>query len=788
MLQVLCRCRRDVRLRSHLVQVRVIVGHDSIERGNLLVEPVDVLLVEVEGFQLAVGLVGGARGIVDEQLYHHAPRIAVHRGRAVGKRIVQVGTRLPLLHVVALPLLQLRQAAVVRLQTCRICGNLALQGIQRAAPLFQQLLHVEILLVQVRQQFAQFALRLRVVRMVRGTAHRTRRPLLQLFAQLHDVLALAQRESRADALIRLFGRLHLPFHLRGHLPFLRQLRHLPLLQGIPVSNAHVALRNMLPEHRRAMKGRQPVAVVRRRLLQPCRVVPLVHLPVDEQFALQCVKLRLVLMLFLFRSFPLCLQLRLALLQERLLLVALHVAPCFGVEHRELVLDEVELLEHEAVNRQRLLVELLLFRFSSHLLQHFLLGRHDVLACLQGALRLRQLAVQAFQLFRGHADFARQGMSPVDGRRTELQLPLRVGRPFACHVELSRQRLQFAARALQLGGVLQLFRLRLAYVTGAHHDFLIKRLHGEQRIVARQAQLVGPQLHAAFCRLGKLRLALRHAGRGAVEADCPVELLVQACRPLLLHLARCGEQPAALLLFCQFLGFEAVVEHSLHAVLECADLGIGGCRTGIDALRHRAVDLRARQLLQQHGLVRRLCLEEIGKTVLRQDDGAGELFVVEPHSLFHPRLQLRSLHLLALRGEAGEGAFGRVVSAGALHAYTPGGFVALAGGCGKDHGAAALFLSAPQDAGGVAGLHLLGFVGHELEVLLGKALGVFKTRRFVVKGQAHGIEDGGFSRPGVAGDGKESRRAQRFFGKVYGLFAFEGGEVAKDDFFYLHVGE
>ena len=231
-----------------------------------------------------------------------------------------------------------------------------------------------------------------------------------------------------------------------------------------------------------------------------------------------------------------------------------------------------------------------------------------------------------------------------------------------------------------------------------------------------------------------------------------------------------------------------MEHSLHAVLECADLGIGSCRTGIDALRYRAVDLRARQFLQQHGLVRRLCLEEIGKTVLRQDDGACELFVVEPHGLFHPRLQLRSLHLFALRGEAGEGAFGRVVSAGALHAYTPAGFVALAGGGGEHHGATALFLSAPQDAGGVAGLHLLGFVGHELEVLLGKALGVFKTRRFVVKGQAHGIEDGGFSRPGVAGDGKESRRAQRFFGKVYGLFAFEGGEVAKDDFFYLHVGK
>ena len=215
LLQVFGRCGCDLRLGAYLVEIRVVVGHDSVERGDFLVQAVDVLLVEVEGLQLPVSLVGGPCRVVDEQLDHHAPCVAVDGGRTVGKRVVEVGAALPLLDVGLLPPFQFGQAVAVRLDACRLGSHVFAQRSQRGAPSLQELLHVLVVLVQAGQQFAQLPLRLRVVGVVCRSTDGAGRPLLQLLAQLHDVLALAQRVGRADALVVLLGGLHRRLGLGG---------------------------------------------------------------------------------------------------------------------------------------------------------------------------------------------------------------------------------------------------------------------------------------------------------------------------------------------------------------------------------------------------------------------------------------------------------------------------------------------------------------------------------------------------------------------------------------------
>ena len=171
--------------------------------------------------------------------------------------------------------------------------------------------------------------------------------------------------------------------------------------------------------------------------------------------------------------------------------------------------------------------------------------------------------------------------------------------------------------------------------------------------------------------------------------------------------------------------------------------------------------------------------------MREDDGAGELFVVEPHGLLDALLDFGAFHLPALGCELRELAFGRVVGARALHPHAPRGLEALPGGIGEDHGAATLLLSAAQDARAVAGLHLLGLVGDELEVFLRDFFGVLEAGGLVVEREADSVEDGGLARARVARDGEEPGGAQGFAGEIYGLFALDGGEVAKDNLFNFH---
>ena len=202
--------------------------------------------MKVVSLQCQVSLVGRSHRIVDEQLNHHEARLAVHRSRTVGKGFVKVLTHFPLVHVSLLSFLQLVQCLFVGLDARRVGRNVLLQFVECRSLRIHFLLHGAVVLAQVRQQVAQFAFRFRVVRVVRSSAHRTSRTLLQLFAQLHDVVRLAQRVGRANQLKSLLRSRQFGFHFLHHALLLRQLRLFAFLRRSFFGNAFVTLRNVAP--------------------------------------------------------------------------------------------------------------------------------------------------------------------------------------------------------------------------------------------------------------------------------------------------------------------------------------------------------------------------------------------------------------------------------------------------------------------------------------------------------------------------------------------------------------
>ena len=242
------------------------------------------------------------------------------------------------------------------------------------------MLQVGILLGHAAEQFAQLALGLGVVGVVCGTAHGAGSTLLELFAQLHNVLRLAQGVGGGYARESLFGHLYLHLHAGGGSLLLCQLGLFAALGGCLFRDAGIPIADVLPQHGGTLERGKAAAVVGRCLLQFGRVVPLVGLAVNEQFALQGIKACLLVVLLLLCLFALCAQLGLALAQLGLLVVALYIAACFIAECGELVHDKVELVEHLAVCLERLLVQLVALDGVGHLGLLLLLG-------LQGGLAL-----------------------------------------------------------------------------------------------------------------------------------------------------------------------------------------------------------------------------------------------------------------------------------------------------------------------------------------------------------------------------------------------------------------
>ena len=86
-----------------------------------------MLLVEVKRLEFFISLVGSSCGVVDEELDHHAACFTINRSRAVGKGVVKVSKRLPLLHISGLTLLQLLQGAAVSFNASRVGSYLDAQ-------------------------------------------------------------------------------------------------------------------------------------------------------------------------------------------------------------------------------------------------------------------------------------------------------------------------------------------------------------------------------------------------------------------------------------------------------------------------------------------------------------------------------------------------------------------------------------------------------------------------------------------------------------------------------------
>lgn len=221
------------------------------------------------------------------------------------------------------------------------------------------------------------------------------------------------------------------------------------------------------------------------------------------------------------------------------------------------------------------------------------------------------------------------------------------------------------------------------------------------------------------------------------------------------------------------------------MLQRGDLALGFLCEREDVHGHVAVDFRSGEFFEEHGFLCAGCFEEVGETVLREDDGAGKLGVGETDGAFYATVYLIAVYDLFLRSQLTERAFWRTVVAASCDAYAPRGFIAFAVGGGEHHGATALLLSAAQDVGRARGLYALCFFGGLVEIFLRYAFDVFKARGFVVECQANGVENGAFAGARVAGDGKESGGAQGLLCEVYGLFALDGCEVVENYFFNLH---
>ena len=153
-------------------------------------------------------------------------------------------------------------------------------------------------LFEIIEQFAKFALRLRVVRMVRCPANGTSPALLELFAQLHDVFTLTERQRHIEALMGFHEHEQFVFGRRQILLFLL-LRRLDSADFRPlVVDFLIARSNTFPERLGMLQGQQTVAVVGETLLELRAVVSLIVLAVDKQFAFERIHVRLVVVLLL----------------------------------------------------------------------------------------------------------------------------------------------------------------------------------------------------------------------------------------------------------------------------------------------------------------------------------------------------------------------------------------------------------------------------------------------------------------------------------------------------------
>ena len=461
----------------------------------------------------------------------------------------------------------------------------------------------------------------------------------------------------------------------------------------------------------------------------------------------------------------------------------------GVVESEFVGDGLELLKDALVHREFLPPEAEGFEALLELFGLGLLALQSGGALFQALLGLGQLLLRLVEALGDGFDFAVDGMALFDVGLLDAQLGFGFSFALSGNEELLVSLGQLDLLLLHLVGEDLLLALEPSNAGAVFVDLLkegAKFLHG---VEAFEFFLFTALCEVVFVDVGKGFVG----GVKPLSQDLVLMVPVEEGVDVLLLRAAVGNGAGEVgdaLLVLLHLGLAKAPSGCLFAA--CIEFGhglSGFSSEGENLLGDVAVDVCSGELFEELALVFAVGEEESGEAVLREEDGADKLVVVEPHDALHFLVDLPDTigeeGLFALRQELVEGACGAGESAVAREAHAPMGFVALAGGHDKTHTSVALLCTASQEGARVGGIELLRlFVGTGGEV----GAHAFEARSFAVEGKADGIEEGAFAGSCVAGDGKKSCRAERFGGEVYEVFASDGGEVAEGDGFDGHAAK
>ncbi len=267
---------------------------------------------------------------------------------------------------------------------------------------------------------------------------------------------------------------------------------------------------------------------------------------------------------------------------------------------------------------------------------------------------------------------------------------------------------------------------------------------------------------------------------ALQLGCnaAVEVAQVLHQQLLLLLVLEGGGEAHLLAYPLFAGRFIHQRHVAEALGDGGQLLLLLPRPFIGLDGDGRVEFGACHPFEQGGALVGIRFEEGSKFPLRQDHRAAELLPGEAHQLVNAILQfpLAATEYLP-RFHIGQGSLLRLktpLRAVSRPAHRPAGQPDATIAATKLHLGKTAGVAATEDASYVVGLEFLLVIhaahfGHVL------AIGD-KARHLVVEGQTNGVEQGAFACAGVAGDGKQTRGAERPLGKVDGEGAGQTGQI------------